>query len=150
MEKRKICGVGIIDTDIDLKKNGRYINQYRTWRTMLRQAYGEGIKNRRVEGLTVCDDWFFFSNYKQWFDDNKKDRFYVSRDLKIPNNKHYSPETCVFVPYAWGRLFPNGSKELIFKEMHHCRIEYKSNETLMLLVDLILERYQKNISAHND
>ncbi|PSU20128.1 hypothetical protein [Photobacterium kishitanii] len=139
---RLICGAGIIDTDIELKENGRYINQYRTWRAMIRQAYGANIKNRRVEGLTVCDDWFYFSKYKAWFDANKKERFYVSRDLKIPGNKHYSPETCVFVPYAWGRLFPNGRKELIDKEMQRCRVEYADDKEFMRLVDSILDRYQ--------
>lgn len=141
--KRLVCGAGIVDTDIDLKENGRYINQYRTWRAMIRQAYGVNIKNRRVEGLTVCADWLYFSKYKAWFDFNKKERFYVSRDFKIPGNKHYSPETCIFVPYSWGRLLSLDviDAKTIYEEMERCRTEYGHDKEFMKLVDEILSRY---------
>lgn len=142
-KQRLICGVGINDTNIELKENGRYISQYRTWRSMLRQAYGVDIKNRRVGGLTICKEWFYFSKYKAWYDANKLDRFYVSRDIKIPGNKHYSPQRCIFVPYVWGRLLSRENVDLyaLYEEMERCRTEYSDNKKLMKLVNDVLKRY---------
>ncbi|UKA12900.1 hypothetical protein [Photobacterium damselae] len=137
--KRLVFGVGVIDTNIELKENGRYINQYRTWRSMIRQSYGENIKGRRIEGLKVCKEWHSFANFKAWYDANHKERFYMSRNLIDPDCKIYSPKTCVFVPYKWGRLFVRNAPDLtlIAEEFERCEKEYPENKELMALIRLI-------------
>ncbi|QAY37563.1 hypothetical protein ETN89_20125 (plasmid) [Photobacterium damselae subsp. damselae] len=140
--KRLVFGAGVIDTDIELKENGRYINVYRTWRSMIRQSYGENIKGRRVDGLSVCKEWHFFSLFKDWYEKNHKEGFYMSRNILDPDNTLYSPETCVFIPYSWGKLFGRGelNRNAILEEFARCSAIYKNDNDLMDIIDKIIIR----------
>lgn len=59
-------------------------------------------------GCTYNPEWVSFDNYMDWatkqvgFDcfDDKGKAYHLDKDLLFKGNKHYSPETCVFVPAA--------------------------------------------------
>ena len=53
------------------------------------------------EACTVCDEWKYFSNFKKWVDSQPNKDWQnceLDKDLLFEGNKHYSPQTCVFLP----------------------------------------------------
>lgn len=48
-------------------------------------------------GCTVCDEWLTFSNFKAWMESHNWENKHLDKDILVPGNKVYSPETCVFV-----------------------------------------------------
>jgi hypothetical protein len=112
--KKLVFGVGVNDVGQNCKHE--YIEGkrrrvwvcpvYVKWGDMLRRSYGKSYQNRQPTymGTTVCDEWLIFSNFKRWVLDVQveKDweRLQLDKDILIPNNKIYSPETCCFVPQS--------------------------------------------------
>lgn len=109
---RLVCGVGINDlqsltsTTIEVGRDGKRKRKttwrcpfYATWVDMLKRGYSEGLKSRYPSylGVTVCDEWLTFSNFKGWMQQQSWEGKQLDKDLLIRGNKIYSPDTCVFV-----------------------------------------------------
>ena len=94
-----ICDVGINDFDGKVKVNGKLINSYYIWKSMIHRCYNpknHNYKNYGAKGVKVCCEWKKFSNFKRWFDENYIEGFHLDKDIK-GNGKIYSPQTCLFV-----------------------------------------------------
>jgi len=113
MKKRLVYGVGVNDADyvVEVRKTTGYVegkqkrklvwgcHYYQTWKNMLNRCYSEKwyIKNPTYIGCYVCDEWKRFSNFKRWMEQQNWEGNQLDKDLLFPNNKFYSPDTCVFV-----------------------------------------------------
>ena len=60
---------------------------------------------------TVCEDWHNFQNYASWYNANSKENCHVDKDLLKFENKHYSPDTCMFVPVEVNNFFINSKNK---------------------------------------
>lgn len=89
-------GVGIIDTPYNVTP----LKSFYIWNNMLQRCYSEKQRERypSYKDCSVCKEWFLFSNFKKWFDENYVEGFHLDKDLFSKNNKEYSPETCCFIP----------------------------------------------------
>ena len=101
-ENRKLLyGVGINDSTHQTQMAGKgYICPvFLKWRNMLQRCYSSlGYKD-----CTVCEEWKRFSNFQLWVDSlgvdkSKLNKLHLDKDLLSKGNKHYSPETCCFLP----------------------------------------------------
>lgn len=101
-------GVGIIG-------DGKYNDianskEYKHWSSMLARTCDQGYKDNfpTYKNATVCADWLNFQVFAEWCRTQKNfDRkdFVLDKDIFLKGNKHYSPETCMFVPYKINNLF---------------------------------------------
>lgn len=70
---------------------------------MLSRSYGKSYQSRQSTyvGTTVCDEWLTFSNFRKWVLEVQVEKDWenlqLDKDILVPNNKIYSPETCCFV-----------------------------------------------------
>lgn len=66
---------------------------------MLHRAYDSKAQVRRPNyvGCSVFDEWLTFSNFKLWMETQDWEGKQLDKDILVPGNKVYSPETCVFV-----------------------------------------------------
>lgn len=75
---------------------------YEKWREMIRRCYDLKWHQKypTYRGCLVCDDWKILSKFKDWFDQQPLERhsWCLDKDLLFPDNKLYSPETCILVP----------------------------------------------------
>ena len=78
--------------------SGKRTKAYSVWYSMLDRCYLNNPKAPTYSDCEVCQEWFYFQNFAKWFHENYKEGFQLDKDLLKPNNKIYSPETCVFVP----------------------------------------------------
>lgn len=88
-----VYGVGISDPSSSGK-------QRVVWRDMLRRCYSHEYqeKNKTYSGCYVVDDWLNESAFGEWFSLNYVEGFELDKDLILPGNKCYGPDTCIFVP----------------------------------------------------
>ena len=95
----KVFGVGANDVT-PISEGGVHIQSYQAWKNMLKRCYDQEwqSKNLGYIGCCVDDCWLTFSNFKSWFDVNHKPGYELDKDLLIPGNRRYAPETCVFIP----------------------------------------------------
>lgn len=111
---KTVFGVGINDADyvvsiletVGHKPCGKRIQRlkwkcpfYRTWQNMLKRCYSEYTLEIQptYKGCTVCDDWKSFSKFKAWMETQDWEGKSLDKDLLLPGNRVYSPDTCVFV-----------------------------------------------------
>lgn len=102
MRKRSVLvsGVGVNDFEGSCKENGKDLRSYEAWTKMLQRSYSKKCHNiqKTYVGCSVDPEWWYFSNFKKWFDDNYIDDTALDKDILIRGNKEYSSRACCFVP----------------------------------------------------
>lgn len=105
---RLICGVGINDAKYKVTQT-KMINgvrkrvwicpYYGYWLRMINRCYSpSGLKNKPTySNCSVCEDWLTFSNFRVWMEKQDFQGKQLDKDILFPENKVYSPETCIFV-----------------------------------------------------
>jgi hypothetical protein len=121
-----VYGWGINDVDyrivenVELPKvNGKRCQRqvwtcpyYDDWKKMLLRCLHPKEHQRRptYKDCTVESEWKYLSNFVKWvdFQPNKgwKD-CQLDKDFLIEGNKHYGPETCVYIPRALNLFIVN-------------------------------------------
>jgi len=113
-------GVGIYD----LRSDPNYVIQkkingkvwrcpfYRKWQAMIRRCYAEEHLQYKpsYRDCSVCEEWQTFSNFMAWMKSQRWEGKCLDKDILIPGNKVYSPETCVFVTNEVNVLLCNGRR----------------------------------------
>ena len=76
---------------------------------MIQRCYSDKLQERfpTYRGCSVCDGWLLLSNFKEWYDIHYRDGMSLDKDILIPGNKVYSPDTCRFVPGYINSLLTN-------------------------------------------
>lgn len=109
--KNLIFGLGVNDSDYAVTKcvNGIRVTCqfYARWHNMLRRCYSDNFMVIRpaYKDCYVCKEWLTFSNFKSWMIKQDWEGKELDKDLKLINNKCYSPETCVFVSQSLNKFF---------------------------------------------
>lgn len=86
--------------DLPTRICGKKTKQYIKWTNMIKRCYSEKYHQTKLsyKDCTISEEWKTFSNFKTWFDANYIDGYELDKDLKVKCNKHYSKETCLFIP----------------------------------------------------
>lgn len=115
MELRKrnklVWGWGINDADYNVvltDENGKQVMCpiYASWKDVLRRTKSEEFKLKfpTYKEATVTDNWKYFSNFKLWMSSLMWEGMDLDKDILSPGNKHYSEDSCVFVPHEINTL----------------------------------------------
>ncbi len=113
---QRVYGVGINDSadTVTIGVDGKKVTKpdYRVWQSMLARCYSEKYHHRQPTyvGCTVVEIWHRFSNFKSWYNINYIEGYHLDKDILIPGNKLYSPETCCFVSRAVNSLLNSHSR----------------------------------------
>lgn len=102
-----ICGIGINDSKGFVSRHKKHpIKSYEAWVSMLHRCYTD-VKSA-YKDCTVCDEWLIYSNFEKWFNDPKngyREGYDLDKDILVPGNRVYSPDTCLIVPPYINALF---------------------------------------------
>lgn len=98
-----VCDWGINDYDGLVNINGKSIESYSRWCGILERCLCVKRKGNRsaYRDCSVCDEWRYFSKFKEWFDNPEnghKEGYHINKDLFFSECNIYSPETCCFLP----------------------------------------------------
>jgi len=111
--RKPIYGIGINDASYIVQPtiNGKLDRcpYYATWMDMLVRCYSAKFQSKRptYRGCSVVEEWLLFSNFKEWMSKQSWQGNALDKDIVIPNNKVYSPETCAFVTKELNSLLTN-------------------------------------------
>ncbi len=106
-----ICGIGIVGGIRVEDECGELVNYYKIWYSMINRCYAKKSLQKRptYKECTVCDEWIYYKNFKEWYEKNyyeiEGEKMCLDKDILVKGNKIYSPETCVFVPSNINTLF---------------------------------------------
>ena len=104
----KIFNVGVNDSTTPLSIKKRVNNKtvtlwrcpyYTRWVQMLTRCYSITSRSNRptYNDVTCCEEWLTFSKFKSWMESQDWEDKELDKDLRVYQNKTYSPETCCFV-----------------------------------------------------
>lgn len=79
---------------------------YVKWAAMLNRAYDPGTQKRKptYAGCTIHPSWLLFSNFRNWMAHQSWEGKHIDKDLLVPGNKEYGPNTCLFISNALNNL----------------------------------------------
>lgn len=108
-----VYGAGVNDADyvVQIKETVGYVNGkrkrklmwlcpfYDTWTGMLKRCFSEKFKSKypTYKDVACCEEWLTFSAFKRWMEKQDWKGKQLDKDIVVPQNKMYSPETCSFV-----------------------------------------------------
>lgn len=110
-KNKKVYGIGINDLNEPVYINSIPIRVYEVWTGMLKRCYDNKYiaKQPTYSKCSVIDSWLYLSNFKEWFDKQYKPEimkdWQLDKDILVPGNKIYSPNTCCFIPQEINLLF---------------------------------------------
>lgn len=103
-KNKLVHGWGVNDADYTVYPrlpNGRrsMCLYYMAWSNMLERVFDTKYHARYPTyiGTSVCDEWKYFMNFRSWMMAQDWRDKHLDKDIIVPGNKHYSPETCAFV-----------------------------------------------------
>ena len=92
-------GIGYFSNDKRYEFNNK---AYGVWYHMLKLVKNDPDNN------AICEEWKDYNNFLEWYDKNyyslDDEKMDLLKDIFDRNNKLFSPDTCVFVPYRITRL----------------------------------------------
>ena len=98
-----VCGVGFIGRGKHKSRGSKLeVNLYTVWVNMIYRCYSSELNRLHpsYDECTVSKDWHNYQNFADWFYSlgiNNLDGLFLDKDLKNPNNKEYSKDSCIFV-----------------------------------------------------
>lgn len=89
---------------------------YKDWVSILQRCISKKVHERQPTyiGCTVCEDWKYLSNFIKWVDSQPNKDWQngqLDKDLLVEGNRHYSPETCVYIPRSLNMFIIDRSKK---------------------------------------
>lgn len=100
-----VCGVGVNDADYDISISERIGSKvkihwlcpfYRAWVNMLYRCYSEKSYHT-YKGCSTVPEWHYFMTFRKWMIEQDWEGKQLDKDILVPGNKIYGPDTCVFV-----------------------------------------------------
>lgn len=100
--RKAVYGVGINDAPY-ATRDCPIFNQ---WKAMLQRSLCPKWKAKYpcYESTKVAPEWLTFSNFLAWVDAQDAAGFVLDKDLRIPGNKTYGPDTCLMIPQEINKL----------------------------------------------
>lgn len=98
-----VVGVGYVgEGKHKTTEKGKMTLPYRTWQRMLERCYcpKQAARGKGAQGVTVCEAWFNFQTFADWFEANSVEGYELYRG----DAQEYSPETTGFISPTEARV----------------------------------------------
>lgn len=96
--------VDIDSSYVDDNGTRKIHNSHKIWKSMIYRCYNKNCSAYKTYGkigVTICDEWKLYSNFKKWYDENYIEGFHIDKDILCEKlgvyPKIYSESTCIFV-----------------------------------------------------
>lgn len=113
--RKRVNGIGINDAPylVTYREDGKLMTcpYYRTWVGMFTRCYGVPWlqRNPTYVGCSVSPAWHKFTDFRAWMQMQTWEGMQLDKDIKVPGNKVYGPDTCLWVSAQINSLFNTGN-----------------------------------------
>lgn len=113
--RKPVHGIGINDAwyMVNPKINGKRVMcpYYKVWMNIITRSYSDKYQAKRptYRGCSVVKEWLTFSNFRGWMEKKDWQGKQLDKDILIPSNKVYGPDTCIFVSGTINHLLTDSS-----------------------------------------
>jgi hypothetical protein len=106
-----VAGVGISDAEYSPIKTKCPF--YVVWQSMLVRCYSQRMltRNPTYAGCSVTPEWHRFTTFRLWMGQQNWVGKQLDKDLRIPGNREYGPQTCLFVSHQINGLLSTQPKQ---------------------------------------
>ena len=87
----------------------RHSKAYSLWTNIVQRHKSLGYHD-----VKVCEEWRESWVFLQWYARNYVEGYELDKDLKVPGNRLYSPDTCLFIPRTLNRKLVNLGKSGVY------------------------------------
>lgn len=115
----RVKGVGFygIGPHVASQSDGKKHKHYQAWVNMLARVYKPPVERikREYENTSVCPEWHNYQNFAEWYCNTMNNlkpadfTWDLDKDLLVPGNRIYSPNTCCIIPRAINALFTDAA-----------------------------------------
>lgn len=104
--RKLIYGVAVCDFHSPISHYGKIIPSYRYWHHMIKRCYSTFFHGSRPTYIdcSVVKEWLSFTFFEKWFRENYIKGYDLDKDILVPGNRVYGPDTCVFIPQELNKL----------------------------------------------
>ena len=157
--KKLIWSVGINDSNYKITSDEdgkrKVCPYYSRWYHILRRCYDKKFHqyNPCYKNCYVADEWKLFSNFKLWMESQDWKGNELDKDLLIPGNKIYGPDTCIFVSHKVNSFltigtskynkYPLGCHYKKSTGKFYSRIEVDNTKIILGIFDTPIEAHRK-------
>lgn len=173
---KKVYNVGVYEKGIHRSRiKGKHTAAYDTWVAMLQRCYDKKLheRNPSYSSCVVAEEWHNFQVFASWFNKHYIEGYQLDKDLLIPGNKIYSPDTCSFIPQEvnLALLKPHNKRKLplgVYARYNKFVVHIKNNKVSKYIgtfntpeeaakqyeffkksqLQLLAEKYKNNISVN--
>lgn len=97
------------------KKFNKITKEYRIWSAMLQRCHSEiwKLKYQSYRNCTCSESFKDFQYFAEWCQKQigfENDGWHLDKDILVKGNKHYSEDTCIFVPSRLNLAFVKNDK----------------------------------------
>lgn len=110
MKTKLVCGQGIYEKGtFKVTIDGRMTKEYQAWSSMLHRCdpawQSKSLAHASYEGCTIHPDFIKYQDFAAWCRNqiglgHDLWGWQLDKDILVPGNKVYGPDTCCFVPRA--------------------------------------------------
>lgn len=103
MPKGRVHGIGVMDAGyaVDRVEGGKRVKcpYYTKWSRMFDRCYSAvwHAKKPTYAGCSVVPEWHSFRAFRGWMEAQDWEGRELDKDVLVPGNKVYGPETCAFI-----------------------------------------------------
>lgn len=99
-----VVGVGVNDSPTPVPRADK---SYRTWLRLLYRVYGKrNAGNQCYSDCSVDPVWHSFSAFREWHLKQSHEGNQLDKDILVPGNRVYGPDTCCYVPHYLNMIGP--------------------------------------------
>lgn len=121
MKSKLKFGVGVNNADYPVSRKALVDGKlkvvwscpfYGKWYEMVRRCYSD-VYHRKYPtyiGCSVDKHWHIFSNFRAWMETQDWEGKQLDKDILVPRNKVYNPDTCVFITGAVNKFLTDSGK----------------------------------------
>jgi hypothetical protein len=94
-------------------KTGIFSPAFTCWQNIKRRCFSNKFHEDfpTYKDCEIHPDWYNFQVFAKWFYENNVKGFQLDKDLLVPGNKVYGPDTCCFLPSIINTQFQYRSKK---------------------------------------
>lgn len=119
---KRVYAFGVNDAPYQVNKanEGKRCPYYIQWKNVMARCFSPAFQRNqpKYSACTIAAEWLSFMGFRSWMEQQDWKGKQLDKDILVEDNKHYSPETCVYVDRKTNMFFTTTKDREIPRGVH--------------------------------